>query len=134
MLDSLLEDVRAHLGAPKRFSQLPDGSEWSAVDDGEQIVGRRLGPIHIVGGGTQNRLLNQFAADATGRQVVTGPVEATAAGSVIVQAMALGHIGSLEEGRSIVRRSFAVTTYEPANRRPWDEAYGRLLELMEQDH
>ena len=98
----------------------------------EKILGRRLEPIHIVGGGTQNRLLNQFAADATGRRVVTGPIEATAAGNVIVQMMALGHIGSLEEGRRIVRNSFDVVSYEPTAGAEWDEAYGRFLTMMGQ--
>jgi rhamnulokinase len=98
----------------------------------EEILNRRLEPIHIVGGGTQNRLLNQFAADATGRRVVTGPIEATAAGNVITQAMALGHIGSLAEGRRIVRHSFDVATYEPTNVAEWDEAYSRFLAMMEQ--
>jgi rhamnulokinase len=98
----------------------------------EDILNRRLEPIHIVGGGTQNRLLNQLAADATGRRVVTGPIEATAAGNVITQAMALGHIRSLEEGRRIVRHSFDVATYEPTGGAEWDEAYGRFLAMMEQ--
>jgi rhamnulokinase len=98
----------------------------------EEILARHLEPIHIVGGGTQNRLLNQFAADATGRQVITGPIEATAAGNVITQAMALGHIASLEKGRRIVRHSFDVTTYEPTSGAEWDEAYTRLLAMMEQ--
>jgi len=98
----------------------------------EEILERRLDPVYIVGGGTQNRLLNQFAADATGRRVIAGPIEATAAGNVITQAMALGHIGSLEEGRRIVRNSFDVATYEPADVAEWDEAYGRFLAMMEQ--
>jgi len=93
----------------------------------EAILGRRLEPIHIVGGGTQNRLLNQLTADATGRRVVTGPIEATAAGNVMMQALALDHIGSLEEGRRVVRNSFDVTPYEPASGSNWDEAYGRFL-------
>jgi rhamnulokinase len=97
----------------------------------EETLGRRLEPIHVVGGGTQNRLLNQFTADATGRLVVTGPVEATAAGNVMMQAMALGHIGSLEEGRRIVRNSFDVTIYEPTGGSAWDEAYDRLLAVIE---
>ena len=97
----------------------------------EEILGRRLEPIHIVGGGTQNRLLNQFAADATGRQVVTGPIEAAAAGNVITQAMALGYIGSLEEGRQVVRNSFDVATYEPVGEPGWDEAYVRFLAVMD---
>ena len=98
----------------------------------EEILARHLEPIHIVGGGTQNRLLNQFAADATGRQVIAGPIEATAAGNVITQAMALGHIASLEEGRRIVRNSFDVATYEPASGAEWEQAYTRLLAMMEQ--
>jgi rhamnulokinase len=97
----------------------------------EEMLGRRLGPIHIIGGGTQNRLLNQLAADATGRRVVTGPIEATAIGNVLVQMMALGHIASLAEGRQIVCDSFDVETYEPQEGDEWDEAYARFLELME---
>jgi len=99
----------------------------------EAILGRRLEPIHIVGGGTKNRLLNQFTADATGRPVVTGPVEATAAGNVMMQAMALGHVGSLEEGRQIVRNSFDVTAYEPSGGSNWDEAYDRFLAVAVQE-
>jgi sugar (pentulose or hexulose) kinase len=60
---------------------------------------------------------------------VSGPVEATAIGNILVQALALGHIASLAEGRALVRRSFTVETYEPAVRAPWDEAYQRYLEL-----
>ena len=99
----------------------------------EAILGRRLEPIHIVGGGTQNRLLNQFTADAAGRRVVTGPVEATAAGNVMMQAMALGHIASLEAGRQIVRNSFDVTSYEPSGEATWDEAYERFLAVAVQE-
>jgi rhamnulokinase len=97
----------------------------------EEMLGRRLEPIHIIGGGTQNRLLNQLAADATGRRVVTGPIEATAIGNVLVQMMALGHIGSIKEGRRIVRTSFDVETYEPHGGDEWDDAYGRFLQVTE---
>ena len=97
----------------------------------EEMLGRRLEPLHIVGGGTRNRLLSQFTADAVGRPVVTGPIEATAAGNVVMQALALGHIASLEEGREVVRNSFDMTTYEPGSRTGWDEAYARLLAIME---
>jgi rhamnulokinase len=83
-----------------------------------------------VGGGTQNRLLSQFTADATGRRVVTGPVEATATGNVLMQAMALGHIGSLSEARQVVRNSFEVLTFEPGDQIGWDAAYAALLDLM----
>jgi rhamnulokinase len=97
----------------------------------EKVLGRRLDVIHIVGGGTQNRLLSQFSADATGRHVITGPVEATATGNLLMQALALGHIRSLAEGRELVRRSFTLETFEPSSTRAaWDEAYGRMLGLI----
>jgi rhamnulokinase len=75
-------------------------------------------------------VLCRFTADATGRPVLAGPVEATAVGNIIVQAMALGHVSSLAEGRALVRRSFEVTTYEPGERAPWDEAYTRFLGIL----
>ena len=84
----------------------------------ESLLGKKLETIHIVGGGTQNKLLSQLTADATQRQVVTGPIEATAIGNLLVQAVALGHIGSLEEAREVVRRSFEVQTFEPDPARP----------------
>ena len=97
----------------------------------ELILGHPLDPVHIVGGGTQNRLLCQLTADATGRQVIAGPVEATAIGNVIVQAIALGQLGSLAQGRDLIRRSFDVVSYEPAAERSrWDEAYERLLRQL----
>ena len=97
----------------------------------QQTLGRQLGVIHIVGGGTQNRLLSQFTADATGRQVIAGPVEATATGNLLMQALALGHIRSLAEGRELVRRSFTLETFDPSpDRSAWDAAYGRMLGLI----
>jgi sugar (pentulose or hexulose) kinase len=99
----------------------------------EAILGHRLEPIHVVGGGSQSQLLNQFTADATGRQVVAGPIEATAIGNLVVQAMALGDVASLAEGRRIVRDSFDVTIYEPATGPEWDEAYGRFQTIIEED-
>jgi rhamnulokinase len=97
----------------------------------EELSGKRLDPVHIIGGGTKNRLLNQLTADATGRTVVTGPVEATAIGNVLVQAIGLGHLGSLAEARAVVRNSFAVEEYYPGNRAGWDEAYAKLQKLLE---
>ena len=95
----------------------------------ETMLGRRLGVIHIVGGGSQNRLLCQLAADATRRPVVAGPVEATAAGNVLMQALARGRLGTLDEVREVVRRSFDVERYEPGAAAGWDEAYARFLTL-----
>jgi rhamnulokinase len=99
------------------------------ADTLSQLVGTPLDTVHIVGGGSQNRLLNQFTADATGRHVITGPVEATAIGNLLVQAMALGHINSLREGRDIVRRSCEMQAYEPRDAGRWDEAYRRYQAL-----
>lgn len=97
----------------------------------EEMLGHRLEPLHIVGGGTQNQLLSQFTADCIGCRVITGPIEATATGNVVVQAMALGHLASLEEGRQVVRNSFDLTSFEPTSRAGWDDAYARLLAVME---
>ena len=98
----------------------------------EEIVGCRLEPLHIIGGGTQNQLLSQFTADAIGRRVITGPVEATSAGNVLMQAMALGEIASLLEGRQVIRNSFDVLTFEPGRQTGWDDAYACFLGLKEQ--
>lgn len=98
----------------------------------ETLTGSPVDRIHIVGGGSQNRLLNQFVADATGRLVLAGPVEATAAGNVLVQAMGAGLVANLAQLREIVAASFEVTRYEPGNRAPWDEAYERFLKLEPQ--
>jgi rhamnulokinase len=98
----------------------------------ESMIGRRLEPIHIVGGGTQNQLLSQFTADATGRHVVTGPVEATATGNILMQAVALGHIGGSGECQQVLRNSFELSNFEPGDKAPWDEAYQKLLAVMAQ--
>jgi rhamnulokinase len=97
----------------------------------EELAQKHFSPIHIIGGGSQNQLLNQLTADATGRTVVTGPIEATAIGNVIMQAIGLGHLGSLAEARAVVRNSFDVAEYHPTNRGGWDEAYAKLLKLLE---
>ncbi len=95
----------------------------------DELVGHPLPTVHIIGGGSQNTLLNQFTADATGRPVVAGPVEATALGNVLVQAIALGHIDSVAAGRALVRRSFELTTYAPQDTAAWDAAYARYMAL-----
>ena len=97
----------------------------------EELIGRHLGTIHIVGGGSQNRLLSQFTADATGRAVIAGPVEATAAGNAVMQLIALGELGSIEEGRAVVRRSFHTETYEPRDTHRWEDTYRGFLKLIQ---
>jgi rhamnulokinase len=95
----------------------------------ETLTAREFKVIHIVGGGSRNRLLNQFVADATGRTVIAGPAEATAAGNVLVQAMGAGEIASHAEARALVRRSFPLDTFEPGDRAGWNEAYERFVSL-----
>jgi rhamnulokinase len=91
--------------------------------------GARPREIHLVGGGARNRLLCQWTADATGLPVLAGPEEATAIGNLIVQAIALGEIASLDEARELVRASFETTLYEPGGRSGWDEASARFETL-----
>lgn len=81
----------------------------------EALTGRKIRTIYIVGGGSRNGLLNQLVANATGRTVVAGPVEATAAGNVIVQAIGAGELASLDEAREVVRRSFEIEVFKPGN-------------------
>lgn len=79
----------------------------------ESLTGRHFDVIHVVGGGSQNRLLNQLAADATGRRLVAGPTEATAMGNALTQAMGEGDIGSIEELRAVVRQSCRLEEFRP---------------------
>lgn len=96
----------------------------------EELVGGRLKTIHIVGGGTKNRQLCQAAADACGREVVTGPVEATAIGNIMMQAVAAGDVGSIAQAREVIRNSFPVERFQPQNTAAWDEAYGRFQAML----
>jgi sugar (pentulose or hexulose) kinase len=90
----------------------------------EKLSGKKMDVLRIVGGGCQNKTLSQFAADATGHNVITGPIEATAIGNIIMQMLAMGDIASLDEGRSIIRSSFAheSRTYHPQNVDSWKSA------------
>ncbi|HVP90751.1 MAG TPA: rhamnulokinase family protein [Terriglobales bacterium] len=135
------EAIRAYC---RRTGQAPPATEASLVrsileslalkyrlviDQIDQVVGHPVGRIHVIGGGSRNRLLCQFTADATGRPVVAGPAEATAVGNVLVQAMALGLIGSLAELRAVVRESFSPASYEPRQDMAWRAAYDRFRAL-----
>jgi rhamnulokinase len=95
----------------------------------EGLTGRRFDRLHIVGGGTKNSLLNHFTANALQLPVVVGPVEATAAGNILVQAMALGHVGSLAEAREIMARSVQLETIRP---QPvsWSDAVERMEQFL----
>jgi rhamnulokinase len=98
----------------------------------EELTGKHLDPIHIIGGGTKNRLLSQFAADATGRTVIAGPAEAAAIGNILMQAIGLKHLGSLAEARAVVRASFHPEAQAPREATGWEEAYSRLRKVMKE--
>lgn len=91
----------------------------------EMVTSRRIDVIHVVGGGGKNRLLNQMTADACEIPVMVGPLEATAVGNTLVQAMGLGLIPDLAALRGIVARSESTERYEPSNAEPWRRAEGR---------
>jgi rhamnulokinase len=93
----------------------------------EEISGKKTTTIHIVGGGTKNQLLSQFTADALGRKVITGPVEATAIGNLITQAIAMGDIGDWQEGISVIRSSFEILTFIPGDQSIWNTAYESFI-------
>lgn len=95
----------------------------------EDLLGHSIETIHIVGGGTQNKQLCQATASACGRRVLAGPVEATAIGNLMVQAIAAGAVASIDEARSVIRRSFVVEEYEPEDADDWREAYERFIEV-----
>lgn len=95
----------------------------------ETLTGRSLRKIHIVGGGSQSVLLNQFAADATGRQVLAGPVEATAIGNILVQAVADGKLASLAEVRETVGKSVPIAAFQPSGNPEWEAAFARFEKI-----
>ncbi|MHC4737577.1 MAG: rhamnulokinase [Planctomycetota bacterium] len=89
----------------------------------EDVISNRIDVLHIVGGGIQNELLCQFAANATGKKVIAGPVEATASGNILMQAMATGQIKTLAQLRQIVANSFEMKEYQPRDSELWQKHY-----------
>ena len=98
-----------------------------ALERLEEIKGEKIEQLNIVGGGIQNKLLNQMAADAINRKVVTGPIEGAAIGNLLMQAKALGLLNTMDEVRQVVRNSEAVNTYTPNHTSACQEAYEKLL-------
>lgn len=105
-----------------------------AMEQLEQIKGERIMQLNIVGGGIQNKMLNQLIADSIDRKVVTGPVEGAAVGNILMQAVALGRVKNVEHLRSIVSMNEKVEEYLPNHSAAWDKAYYRLREVMEGKH
>jgi rhamnulokinase len=91
----------------------------------EQLTGRKIEKLYVVGGGTKNTLLNHFTANALQIPLVIGPSEATSIGNILVQAIALGHLKSLEEARRVVLDSFACEIIQP-HAAAWEAAFDRL--------
>jgi rhamnulokinase len=102
----------------------------ATVDLLREVTGADPVELHVVGGGARNELLCRWTAQATGLPVLAGPEEATLVGNLLVQAMALGELRSLEEARAVVRASFAPTVYEPTPAAEWAEARQRFAELV----
>lgn len=98
----------------------------------EKISGSKIETVHIVGGGTKNLQLCQAAADACGKRVVTGPVEATAIGNIMMQAVSSGEVKDIREARSIIGKSFEVVEFVPSTEhaKAWEDAYGRFLRVI----
>lgn len=102
------------------------------IDHVEEVTGRDIEVIHVVGGGSRNELLCSLTADATRRPVRAGPAEATALGNVMIQAHARGHLASLADMREVVRRSVEVRTYEPSDEQDrWAYAYERFCSILD---
>jgi rhamnulokinase len=97
----------------------------------EQLCGKRIEQIRVIGGGSKNRLLNQFTADATGKRVLAGPAEATALGNIAIQILATGDASSLQEVRAIVDRSFPTEVFEPLETDKWERQTERFEQYCE---
>ncbi len=97
----------------------------------EEITGQTIRTIRVIGGGAQNVLLNQLTADATGRTVLAGPVEATALGNIAMQMLATGHVATLAEAREIIDRSFPAGRFHPIDTDRWERHYRRFREVLE---
>jgi rhamnulokinase len=101
----------------------------ASLEQAEKLTDSSFTGLHIVGGGIQNELLCQFTANAIGRPVWAGPIEASAIGNMLVQFNANKHLANMEEARDLVRRSFPLLTYEPKEQNAWQEAYQLFSKL-----
>jgi rhamnulokinase len=97
----------------------------------EEVSGLTIRAIRVIGGGARNTLLNQLTADATGRVVIAGPVEATALGNIAMQMLATGHAASLAEARDIIDRSFPAGRFHPIDTDRWERHYRRFRDVVE---
>ena len=100
------------------------------IEQIESVTNEKIDKLHIIGGGANNKMMNQLTADATGISVFAGPTEATAIGNIMMQAKASGMVDKLEDVRAVVRNSFDVLHYEPGSKVDWAAAYTRFKILM----
>jgi sugar (pentulose or hexulose) kinase len=101
------------------------------IESLEDLTSARYKYLRIVGGGSRNVLLNHLVADATGRPVIAGPIEATALGNIAMQMLATGAVGSLAEARQIIEASFPTHRFEPRAAERWNLEYQRFREYVE---
>ena len=101
------------------------------ISEVERLTRKPIREIRVIGGGSKNRLLNQFTADATGKSVIAGPVEATALGNIGMQVLATGTAASLEEVRTMIGRSFPTESFEPCETEKWEPHFARFQHYTE---
>jgi len=100
------------------------------IEELEQLTNRVYGHINIVGGGSHNALLNQFVANVSGKPVIAGPGEATAIGNILVQLISFGEIGSVKEGRMMLKGSIEMKYFEPENQNAWNNRFEEYLQMI----
>jgi sugar (pentulose or hexulose) kinase len=99
----------------------------------EELIGNKIEILHIIGGGSQNKLLNQFTSNILNISVLAGPSEATAIGNILTQALALGEVKDIKDLRRIVRNSFQIIEYTPMDNDKWNDAYNFYLSNINQE-
>ncbi|MEZ0536394.1 rhamnulokinase family protein [Caldicellulosiruptoraceae bacterium PP1] len=102
----------------------------STIEDIEEILGKKLNVVHIIGGGIKDKMLCQFTANATKKTVIAGPVEATSLGNILLQAIALKEIKDINEARQVVKDSIELEIYTPKDTEDWDCAYEKYQKVI----
>lgn len=120
------------MGSVVRIVQESLALKYRSVVEGlEEITGRKVPVLHIVGGGCKNMMLSQFTANILNRPVTAGPIEATAIGNVMSQLIALKEVDDLHQAREVVKQSFPTETYQPENTDQWEEAYAQYKQVIQ---
>lgn len=101
-----------------------------AIKQIEENTGKTFEVLHLLGGGTKDSFLCQMASNSLGIDVVAGPVEATALGNIILQLVALGELGDVNEGRKLIRKQEKVLTYQPQDTKSWETAYKKFCDAV----